>query len=172
LLLIGSLLAAAPVTPAEGSLERFFGAYEGRTISRTDEMLSARDLSVTIRPKGSGFTLDWTTVIHHAEGPKRESYSIDFFSTDRPGTFASAMRRDVFGQTVPLDPLKGQPYVWAHLAGSVLTVYALVIPDDGGYEVQTSERTLTADGIDLRFTRDLNGKETRIITGTLKRTGN
>jgi hypothetical protein len=54
----------------------------------------------------------------------------------------------------------------------VLTVYALVIPDDGGYEVQTSERTLTADGIDLRFTRDLNGKETRIITGTLKRTGN
>ncbi|MBV9521284.1 MAG: hypothetical protein JO010_00730 [Alphaproteobacteria bacterium] len=170
-LALAGLLALAAPSAAENPLDPFFGAYEGRSIDAPDETLSARDLSVTIRPKGKGFRLDWTTVIHHAQGPKRQSYAIDFAPTDRPDTFASSMHRDVFGETEPLDPLKGQPYVWAHLAGKTLTVYALMIPDDGGYEVQTYERTLTAEGMDLRFARDLNGKETKIITGSLKRTG-
>jgi hypothetical protein len=171
-LLAGSLLRAAPQAAANSSVDRFFGTYEGRTIDAPDGTLSARDLSVTIRQKGNGFALDWTTVIHHSRGPKRQSYSIDFSSTARPDTFASSMHLDIFGEAGPLDPLKGQPYVWAHLAGITLTVYALTIPNDGGYEIQTYERTLTADGMDLRFARDLNGKEEKMITGTLKRTGN
>jgi hypothetical protein len=79
------------------------------------------------------------------------------------------MHRDVFGYSGPLDPLKGEPYVWARIAGSTLTVYTLRIIDDGGYEIQTFDRTLTSDGLDLRFSRQRDGKVLQPITGTLKR---
>ncbi len=127
-----------------------------------------RDLSVKIRPYNHGFTLDGTTLIDRSDGPKRQSYSIQFSPTNRAGIFASAMRRSMFGHLEPLDPLKGAPYIWARIAGGTLTVYTLLIADDG-YEVQIYERTLTPDGMDLRLSHDRNGKEVKTVTGTLKR---
>jgi len=159
---------------AEGRpIKDFFGQYIGRTISVMGEGLSSRDLNVAIKPHKKGFTLDWTTVTRKADGTtKSKSYSINFQGTNRAGIYASAMRNDVFGNAVPLDPLKGDPYVWAGIDGETLTVHAMLITDDGGYEMQVYDRTLTEDGMLLRFSRIRDGQQLKLITGTLKKISN
>lgn len=176
-LLFAAGLLISPVTTVEAadkaSLERFFGRYSGQAISSTEEGLSKRDLSVRIQDAGKGaFTVDWITFTRKDDGRrKRKSYSITFRPTPRDGVFGSAMRSDKFGHAVPLDPLKGEPYVWARIQGETLTVYALHIIEDGGYEMQEYARTLSDDGLDLRFSRVRNGERLKLITGSLLRYG-
>lgn len=153
------------------SISAFFGQYAGQAISSTEEGLSKRDLSVQIRDAGYGaFTADWITFTRKdSDKRKRKSYSITFRPTNRTGIFGSAMRSDKFGNTVPLDPLTGDPYVWARLHQKTLTIHALHITEDGGYEMQVYARTLVADGLELRFSRIRDGKQMKEITGTLVR---
>ena len=163
---------AGPAPAAERTIKNFYGTYVGRSISTVGEGLSQRDLNVVIKKHKNGFTVDWTTVTRMADGKvKSKSYSINFRATQRSGIFASAMRNNVFGGAEPLDPLKGDPYFWAGIKGDTLTVHALLITDDGGYEMQIYERTLTEDGLLLKFSRNRDGAPLRFITGTLTKTG-
>ena len=173
LMAISGFLGVAPqAQAADAALQQFFGAYVGHATQAPNEPLMPRDLATKISPHGrNGFTLEWTTVIYRADGPARRSYAVNFAPSDRPGIFASAMRSDVFGQSEPLDPLKGDPYLWAQLGGQTLTVHAMLITDDGGYEMQTYERTLAEGGMVLRFSRNRNGKELKTVIGKLKRAG-
>ncbi len=173
-------LAIAFMSPAFGSLQagtdipidEFFGSYKGSSISENGEGLSARDIGVVIRARERGFTLAWSTITHKANGKtKNKQYSIDFTSTGRKSIYASAMKTNKFGARVPLDPLKGEPYVWARIEDNTLTVYALLITDEGDYEMQTYNRTLTRDGMELEFLRIFDGKKLKRITGSLTRTG-
>jgi hypothetical protein len=168
---IGSLVLASPNVPAaDPEITRFIGEYVGRSIQAPNEPLSRRDLSIKISGRGeNGFTLEWTTLILDGSGSRRQSYSIDFSPSGRPGIFSSAMHRDTFGQSEPLDPLKGEPYVWAAISGPTLTVHALLITQDGGYEMQVYRRTLTADGMALTFSRNRNGRELKTVYGVLGR---
>jgi hypothetical protein len=178
-LLIAVIMTAAAVGawPAAAAGDRpiadFFGQYRGKTISEAGDELSPRDLDVRIKAEeNGGFTLHWTTVIRRADGPKHQSYTINFRRTNRPSIYSSAMRRDQFNNTVPLDPLKGEPYVWGRISGDTLSVYALLITDEGGYEIQVYDRTLTPSGMSLRFSRIRDGQQLRLISGELERTGN
>ncbi len=154
------------------SIDEFFGRYRGSSISENGEGLSVRDIGVAIRAKGKGFTIDWNTITHKTNGKtKNKQYSIDFTPTGRKNIFASAMKTNKFGSRIPLDPLKGEPYVWARIEDNTLTVYALLITDEGDYEIQTYNRTLTKDGMKLEFLRIFDGKELKKITGSLTRTG-
>lgn len=165
------VFAAGAAGAQDRPIEDFFGSYVGRSISVIGEGLSQRDLNVTIKKHKDGFTLDWSTVTRRHDGKMRsKSYSINFRPTKRPGIFASAMRNNVFGGAEPLDPLKGDPYVWAGIQGDTLTVHAMLITDDGGYEMQVYERTLTEDGMFLKFSRNRDGVQAKFITGTLTRT--
>jgi hypothetical protein len=169
-LILGALIAARSADAADQAVAQFFGDYVGRSIASPDGSLSPRDLSIEIKPYGdSGFRLAWTTVIRDASGPRHRAYSIAFIPSARSGIFASAMRRDAFGHSEPLDPLRGEPYVWADIEGRTLRVHALLITDDGGYEMQVYRRTLTADGMTLEFSRNQNGKELKTIYGDLQR---
>jgi len=153
------------------SIDAFYGNYEGRSISADGEGLSKRDLGVEISPLDRGFRLTWTTVKHRAGGSdQRKSYTIDFRATRRDGVYASEMRTSKFGSRVPLDPMKGEPFVWVRLHGQTLTVYALHIDDNGVYEMKVYDRTLTDAGLDLKFNRYRDGVKLRSITGTLVRT--
>ena len=151
-------------------IHSFYGAYEGESISVSDENLGKRDLAIAIVPRGNGFNLTWTTITY-ADGAAaaRKTYSIDFVPTRRPDIYASAMRTDMFGNRVPLNPLEGDPFVWATVRGKTLTVYALMITPAGGYEMQTYHRTLTDHGMRLEFSRVRNGIPQRFITGMLVR---
>jgi hypothetical protein len=170
ILILGLSGMTRPAAAADAALEQFFGSYVGNISQAPNEPLMPRDLATKISSHGqNGFRLEWTTVIYRADGPKRQSYAVNFSRTDRPGIFSSAMRNNLFGQSEPLDPLKGDPYLWAQLGGETLTVHAMLITDDGSYEMQTYERTLAEGGMILKFSRDHNGTVLRTIFGKLKR---
>lgn len=156
----------------EHSIADFFGTYAGHKSSVTGEEISNQHLEVTIKGhhKG-GFTVDWSTIVPTSHGQaKAKKHSIDFHPVNRrPGLFASAMRKDLFGHMVPLDPLSGEPYVWATLQAKTLTLTALYITDDGGYEIQTSKRTLTNHGMLLRLERIRNGDKLTMLTAELRK---
>lgn len=166
--LLGSWLIAVPATAEDAPIEAFYGTYEGKGFSTNNEDLAPRDISVSIKPEGRGFNVAWMTAETKDEGRvKQKNYSISFETTERPGIFGSAMQRNKFGDSVPLDPLKGQPYVWARINGQTLTVYGLIITRAGSYEMQVYHRTLSDKGLELEFYRYVEGEPVRAITGTL-----
>jgi hypothetical protein len=168
--LLAMLLAsAADAMPA--GFEKFHGEWVGKAIADTGAEIEPRDIRVKIKPQEQGFSVTWVLVIHKAAGKdKRSEFSVSFQPTKRPNIFGSAMRLDVFGNATPLDPLRGEPYVWARVEGITLTIYALVITDVGGYELHTYERTLLRGGMmKLNYHRVVNGEVLRVVTGTLER---
>ncbi|MFT5392643.1 MAG: hypothetical protein ACI8PT_002841 [Gammaproteobacteria bacterium] len=165
LMCVGSVAQAA-------DYEAFFGHYAGRGVANSAGALSERDLRVEIRPgdKGKGFLVAWSTVTRRADGTsRRKEYQVRFVPTQRTSVFSSAMRINMFGRAVPLDPLNGDPYVWAVISGRKMTVYAMLVTDDFGYEMQVYERTLTKEGLNLRFTSVRDGKPHRDVTAKLVR---
>ncbi|MDD9915563.1 MAG: hypothetical protein OXT01_12990 [Rhodospirillaceae bacterium] len=162
--------SAAGAVAADRPIEDFYGEYTGRTVSAGTGEVKARDINVEIKGIRRGFNVSWTTVSLRKGGKaKRKSYSIDFRKTKRGDIYQSAMRKDVFGNRAPNDPLKGDPYVWARMRGDTLTVYALIVTPDGSYDMQVYDRTLTENGMKLNFQRFLEGQEVKSIQGELQR---
>jgi hypothetical protein len=155
---------------AQTDLRRFFGSYTGEAIVEGSADLEKRDINAEIGPQGKGFTVKWTMVIRKkAEKPRKVEYAITFQPTKRKDLYSSAMRTDVFGNAIPLDPMNGDPYLWARIEGNTFWMYALLVTEEGGYEMQTYERTLTASGMDLKYSRVRDGEVLRTITGKLKK---
>ncbi len=65
--------------------------------------------------------------------------------------------------------MDGDPYVWARVSSATLSIFGLLVPDDGGYEIQAYHRTLTDTGMDLEFIRTREDNVVRRISGTLQR---
>ena len=165
-----ALIAFPAPSTAAYQHEKFFGEYLGEGISNENDDLTKRDLRVEIKPSRDGFILTWVSVTHKNNGElNRKSYTVHFKPKGKSGLYGSAMRTDMFGNQVPMDPLKGEPYVWARISGDTLFVYAMLITDEGGYEMQVYERTLTPDGMDLTYSRVRDGEVLRTVRGTLKR---
>lgn len=150
--------------------ERFFGRFEGEAIADGGTELSKRDLRVNIGPSEKGFVVEWVALIPKADGrTKRVAYEIPFRATRREGIFGSAMKSDMFGHAVPLDPLKGEPYVWARIVGNVLSVYSMLITESGGYEMQVYDRKVVNGAMELTYSRVRDGEVLRTVRGTLAR---
>lgn len=93
-----------------------------------------------------------------------------FIPTRRDNIYSAASRQDMFGKQVPIDPISGKdPYYWARITGKTLSVYNIIINDDGGYEMQVYHRTLTDDGMKVEFQRIRDGAPQRSVSGVLKR---
>jgi hypothetical protein len=167
-----ALMARGAVGAQTLDIEDFYGHFEGKAMDAAGGVIEGRDISVDIKEgRKGGFNLSWSTEIQRADGRvKRKSYTVGFVTSGTDNVYASAMRKNVFGKAVPLDPMKGQPYVWATLSGATLTVYALVITDQHGYEMQTYRRTRTDTGMELEFHRVRDGVRLKDIRGTLSRT--
>ncbi len=173
LLLLGSILTVG-LTPIDAfaaeAFERFFGRFEGKTLNALRDEVSPRDITVTIEPgeEDHEFFLEWTLVSVKSSGKlKRTQYRIRFAKTRREGLYKSKMRKDMFGNEQPLNPMKGEPYVWARIEGDTLTVHTLLITNEGGYEMQTYRRALTPEGMSLKFTRVRDDVVMRTVHGTL-----
>lgn len=166
------VVAATDARAGDVAIDAFFGRYEGVAISGPLDGLTTRDLGVVVAPDDEGFRVEWTTTTRRPDGTrKRKAYAISFQPTRRDSVFASAMRRNKFGARVPLDPMRGDPYVWARIVGDTLTVYAMLIVDDGSYEIQVYDRTLTETGLRLEFRRMSGGDTKRAVSGDLTRVG-
>ena len=154
-------------------LNAFFGTYTGVSSNVLEGESSARDLSVTIKPKKDGeFTIEWTAVRFGDDGKQKEmKTSIDFYHSPRPGIYTSAMRKDVFDNMVSYDPTRdnAEPYVWGSLQDETLTVRALYILETGEYEMHTYNRTLSPGGLALEFERTRNRELIAQVSAMLKR---
>jgi hypothetical protein len=170
--LLLSLLPCAPAVAADPAFGKFFGQYQGRSDTIPAGEKEPRELSVTIGPyKKNGFTIEWKTRLHKADGRVKQSgLSVNFISTHRSNVFASAMRTDLFGHQVPLDPLKGDPFVWVTTRGETLTLYVIRIADNGEQDLQIDELTRMPQGLHLKFTGFYGSEPVRRLTATLKKT--
>ena len=157
--------------PAQADISRFVGSYKGSAdVLSADGTVQPRDMSMEIGATDKGFTVRWTPTRTRENGTENsKSYSIRFVPSERKGIYAAAMGRNVFGHDVQLDPMQGEPYVWARLSGDTLSVYSLYVTDEGGYEIQQYDRTLVAEGLRLKFQRLRNGTPLRSVTTVLKR---
>lgn len=164
-------LMLLPLPARAEHITAFIGAYTGSAdIVSDDGTTSRRDMGVNIIEADEAFTVQWMTTTHKKDGRRKEkSYSIDFVPTDRHSIYSAAMKRNVFGHEVQLDPMKGEPLVWARVVGETLTVYSLFVDDEGGWEMQEYDRTLTEGGLTLDFRLIRDGQPIRTVTTFLKR---
>ena len=153
-------------------ISAFFGQWAGSGVSQTEESIvfqyTQRDLNVTIRAAGSGFAVNWTTVQRQKGDPnnptpERKDTGAVFLPTERPNLW----RADG-----SLDPLAGNVYSWASLRGQTLTINSMTVTEDGGYEMQIYNRTLSGVGMALEFIRLENGAVKRTVRGQLIKQAN
>ena len=166
---IAALLLLA--TQARADLSAFMGTYTGSAeVVAQDGTSVPRDMSVEISETRDGFQVQWTSVTYRANGKVSEkSYTVDFVPSGRDAVYAAAQRKNVFGHEVQLDPMKGEPYVWARVTGDTLTVYSLFVDANGGYTLQQYDRTVTDGGLNLRFQNIRDGEIQRAVETFLTR---
>lgn len=167
------LLGFSPARAQTSSIDAFFGSYEGTTIFDPDERKN-RELTVIVRPfDKDGFSVRWRTLIFKlgTEAPTGRTQVIYFKPSKRsPHVFAATSPDDAAGLASGV-PLEGRPFAWARILGKTLTVNVLTISEIGDYVVQTYDRTLTRNGLALRFVRLRNGEVEQRILGELDRIG-
>ncbi|WP_245604564.1 hypothetical protein [Sulfitobacter donghicola] len=160
----------APVAAFAATIEQFEGTYEGEAEFILEGETKRRDMSTSIEMTKKGFIISWTSVTYKGDGrTKTKSYSIPFSPSERDNIYKSTMRNNVFGKATPLDPLQGEPFVWARLVGDTLSLFSLFINDVGEYEMQEFHRTLMDGDLGLVFRLVHNGTAEREIHTILKR---
>ncbi|MGJ5621016.1 hypothetical protein [Sulfitobacter sp. MF3-043] len=164
------LFAMLPAMGLAADIDRFLGTYSGTAEFVYEGKNEHRDMSATIVPTKKGFSVTWTSVTYKSDGRKKEkTYTIEFIPSDRANIYGSAMKNNVFGKAVPLNPLAGEPYVWARIEDDTFTVFSLFINEAGDYEMQEYHRTLAAGGLDLVFRRTAHHLPEKEIKAFLKR---
>lgn len=165
--LSGLLLMAVSVSPSRAepaSIAAFVGTFTGTGVAESYDDIYApetvRDLDVVIAAAGSGFSVAWTTVVRSVGGKaKRKTQTLSFAAT---GT-GSQYRNDAL-----VEPF-GEGLAWAGIEDQTLSVFILNIGTDGGYQLQRYARTLTGLGMDLTFTRKVDGEDLRVVKAKLVR---
>lgn len=166
-LLTAALLFASTVQSlaADRKIDEFYGAYLGHGTEETpasepgDLEKQTRFSQVIIRPaEENGFTIEWATLKLKGDEIPREadtkSYSQTFRASDRPNSY-----RDITSG----DPNLGADTSWAVINGDTLSIVQFSVAPDGSYFVTHYDRTLTAKGMDVRFTRFENSRIVRAV---------
>ncbi len=163
LLLLWPLQATAQDVP----IEAFYGQFQGSGIAENEDSLyfgvTVRDVDVKIGPLDQGFYVEWTSVIRSGGDPdnpdiRRRTSRADFAPGDRPGVFPAQDTGNL---------LAGEPVIWARIANQTLTIHVIAMADDGGYQVQSYDRTLTGNGMELKFISIRDGEAVRQVSARL-----
>jgi len=162
--------AAAPTRHLD--IKAFFGSFAGSGLADAEDVsylgVTQRDLDVRITVAGEGgFSVAWTTVLREGSG---STASIRRKATTM--TFVPGARPTVFRATGNGDPLAGGMVAWARINRDTLNVYLFSVRDDGRHELQTYARTLSGTGMDLVYTRIVDGERQRRVRGKLVKNGN
>lgn len=170
--IMAAMIGGAGMGVAETGVSRFFGTYKGTAvIAQLDGEEEKRDMSVDIRKEGYGFRVDWTTAISTVgREAKQKSYSIGFRPSVSEGVYAAAMATNVFGHTVQMNPMQGEPFVWSRIQADTLTVFSLYVAPNGDYMMQQYDRTLVDGGLNLRFSLHRNGRPSHSVETFLEKT--
>ena len=177
-LLVALGLVCAQAAEAGGaSLEPFFGSYVG--VAEVDNLdggeARQRDMDIVIEPyQEGGFRINWINVTlvdgkRAVLGVERRVQTVLFEPAEDHDFFVEAQAANPFRERAETRPMRGDPVRWASLDDQGLHVYSFVVLEDGRYELQIYDRTLTDIGLDIRFQRIVDGEVVRRITGTTAR---
>lgn len=151
-------------------IKAFAGSFSGSGVADSEDTayfgVTQRDLDVRITATADGgFTIAWTTVLRSGgdTAPRRRATTMTFRPGPRPGLFAASDNGD---------PLKGGALSWAKIARSTLTIYQFSVQEGGQHDIQTYARTLTGTGMDLVYTRVVDGERQRRVRGKLVKNAN
>jgi hypothetical protein len=177
----GLLLASASGAAADATMQDFSGDWRGvelRTSGNDKELqFTPEDLDVQIRGDDDGFHMTWTGFSRRDGGElTRQKTEASFTPTDRPGVYAfdpgaPSLLSRLFADPATGNPLKGETLLWARLVGPTLTVYSLAIGTDGGFDLDRYARTLTDEGMTIRYTRRIENDLILTIEGRLEAAG-
>lgn len=155
--------AAVSAQAANRQIADFYGVYLGHGETDAGAAGSEKEKrfsQVLIRPAPAekGFTIEWSTLkLKGDELPSTadtKTYTQTFRATDKPGHF-----RDITSGDLNL----GQDTSWAVITGDTLSIVQVSVGPDGGYFVTHYDRSLTAKGMDVRFTRFENSRIVRAV---------
>jgi hypothetical protein len=156
---------AVPAAAADRKIDDFFGAYLGHGTEETpveadaDTEKQTRYSQVIIKPAPeNGFAIEWSTLKLKGDDIPREadtkSYVEKFRGTDKSNFF-----RDITSG----DPNLYQDAAWAVINGDTLSIVQVSVAPDGNYFVTHYDRTLTKQGMEVRFTRFENSRIVRAV---------
>lgn len=159
--------SAGTALAADLSIKAFYGKFQGGGVAENDDSVyfgvTARDFDVNIQPADNGFSVTWTSVIRGGGTPgkpetRRKTSMRTFKATARPGVWQAVESKD---------PVTGGELCWARIKDNTLTVYLMVVRDNGAYELQKYARTLLPSGMEMTFTRLRDGDKVRSVKGRL-----
>jgi hypothetical protein len=172
-----ALTLAAPAGARAASLEPLFGTYVG--VAQVEDIAEGdvrqRDMDIVIEPyKQGGFRIQWVNVSlvdgkRAVPGVERRVQTVLFEPAQDRGFFIEAAESSPFREREETRPMRGDPVRWASLDDQGLHVYSFVVLEDGRYELQVYDRTLTDIGLDISFQRIVDGSVMRRVTGTTAR---
>ncbi len=165
-------LASGLVQAQSVTIDAFYGVWHGSAISEsqisTNFRLTSRDLNVELRPaNGNGFTLEWATIQRKKGDPSNPTEKIKVqTATFLPAGQSNLWKADGSGDVMDAG------YSYARLHGQTLSIYSMETADDGSLEVHIYRRTLSALGMELIFTRLVDGQPVRTVKGRLVKFAN
>jgi hypothetical protein len=168
LVLVFGFSTVADAAAKDRKIEDFYGVYLGHgseepvpgEAAQGDQGKMTRFSQVVIRPEKAegGFSIEWSTLkLEGDELPKEadtKTYVQTFRASDKPTVF-----RDITSGDLNL----GADTAWAVINGDTLSMVQISVAPDGNYYVVQYDRTLTAKGMDVRFTRFENSRIVRAI---------
>jgi len=152
------------------AIDAFYGDWRGTALAESEDSLyfalTQRDVSVSVTPvkapKG-GFSLSWSTVQRKKGDPVDPVEEVK----ETAVTFEPGERPNLWWDVKRGDPASGETLRWARIDGRTLIINTVTMRRDGSLESQTYRRTLTGKGMALSFSRVLDGKEVRSVSGQL-----
>jgi hypothetical protein len=172
---IGLLTGAGVATADEAAIADFYGEWQGVTAEvQGIGGVTPQDLSVTIRPDGTGFRMQWTELEIGSGGVAgRRDVRVSFDPTGQPGVFAyreepGSMLERLFASPATSNPLEGETLLWARLVGPTLTVYSLALDHDGGFQLDRYEHTLQEGSMSYVGSRRTGRGPIAIVEGRLE----
>ena len=176
-ILLAGWLAGDGARAQEGALAPFFGTYVGvAEVQEADgEVSERRHMDIVIEPYDeAGFRLEWVNVSlvdgrRDVPGVERRVQAVYFEPAEAGDFFVESAEENPFREREQTEPMRGDPVRWARIDGDQLEVYSFVVRDDGRYEMQIYERSLTGQGMDIEFQRLVDGELVRRIVGTTAR---
>ncbi|WP_282609925.1 hypothetical protein [Pelagibius sp. Alg239-R121] len=143
----------------------------------------------------AGVAVSWTTLTKRADGSfKSKTHDAVFVPADREETIFVAVessgdtddignsddvqdQKEAAAETepeiptplFPRDPRGTAPYLWGRIKEKTFSIFIVVVAEDGGYEIQIYDRTLTDEGMTLVYSRDRAGEHLKLLEAFLTR---
>lgn len=175
--LLTLLLGHQPASAQD--LSRFFGSFVGSATVEDPKtgVEQVRDLDIVVSPyHKDGLQIDWVTVglvdgRRDVPGVKRWAQTAMFKPADGKNFMIEVGEGSLFKERGDMEVIKGDPVRWTRIEDNILHACSFVLLEDGRYELQVYQRTLTEIGMDILFERIVDGEVIRRVTGSTVRAG-